>query len=111
MSDNKYGNLYTEDDVKKIVQHCMEQEIQGDDELMEIIERLRADDGLKFMAGEPLFVLRGKDRLALAAVRCYLERCEGSQHVPAAHIDSVVTAVHGFECFRADFPEVLDFPD
>ena len=109
--DNKYGNLYTEDDVKKIVQRCMEHEIAGEDELMELIESLRAQDELKFMDGEPLFVLRGKDRLSLAAVRCYLERCESSQHVPAAHIDSVVTACHAFEGFRADYPEVLDFPD
>lgn len=109
--DNKYGNVYTEDDLKKIVQRCMEQDIQGEDDLMGIIEHLQAGDELKFMADEPLFVLRGKDRLALAAVRCYLERCEGSQHVPAAHIDSVTTAVHGFENFRAEFPEVLDFPD
>jgi hypothetical protein len=111
MADNKYGSIYTEDDLKMIVERCMESDIQGEDELMVVIESLRLQDQLKFMHDEPLFLLRGKDRLALSAVRCYLERCENSQYVSSAHIDSVVSAVRSFEDFRAAFPEALDFPD
>lgn len=111
MADNKYGAIYTEADVKLIVQYAMERDITGEDQLDQIIEELQQPDSpLKFPPHEPIFVLRAQDRYALGAVKHYQGRCDVGD-VPGDHQSGVDAAVEAFEEFRLENPELMKLPD
>ena len=112
MADNKYGELYTEDEVVKIVQMAVQSmiELVGNSDITNgldidghfsegnIREVARTEIERVFHPGEPLFVLRGQDKRALGAVRWYRDhQWPGSKH---DHIDSIDEALARFEAYR-----------
>lgn len=109
-ADNKYGELYTEDEVVRIVQIAVDSALEyatNGDEPREIRamfsdgnirEVARADINRMFLPGEPLFVLRGQDRRAIGAIRWYRDH-----QFPSArpeHLDSIDEALARFEAYR-----------
>jgi len=107
---SKYGEIYTEDElvhvVKLAVSYVIEEvgESQATNEILErftdanIREVARSDIPRKFLAGEPLFVLRGQDKRALGAVRWY--RDHQWPAAPKGHLDGIDEAVEMFEQYR-----------
>lgn len=110
MADNKYGELYTEDEVVQLVKMAVESAVnfmdngESPDDVLErftdadIREVARTDIERKFHPGEPLFVLRGQDKRALGAVRFYREHQWPS--ATQEHLNSVDAAVERFEAYR-----------
>jgi hypothetical protein len=110
MADKKYGEVYTEDEVVKLVQMAIESAMESLsegkslDEVQEgftegnIREVARTDIPRIFHPGEPLFILRGQDRRALGAVRYYREH--QWPNAPQEHLDSIDDAVELFEAYR-----------
>ena len=110
--DNKYGELYTEDELVAIVQTAVDEVIKlcgkdRDEDVTDILERFnegnirevaRTENNRMFLPGEPLFVLRGQDRRALGAIRWYRDHQFPS--APQDHLDSIEEALARFEVYR-----------
>ena len=109
-ADPKYGEIYTEDEVVKIVKLAVDHAIgmvesgEPDDEIDahfsegNIREVARTDIDRQFKPGEPLFILRGQDKRALGAVRWY--RDHQWPNATQEHIENIDTAVAYFEEWR-----------
>jgi histidinol phosphatase-like PHP family hydrolase len=109
-ADMKYGEIYTEDEVVKIVQMAVEDAVisvargENHEEVRErytegnIREVARTDIDRIFHPGEPLFILRGQDRRALGAIRFYREH--QWPNATKEHLDSIDDAVELFEAYR-----------
>jgi hypothetical protein len=109
--DNKYGELYTEDEVVQLVRMAVESAVsyvdngESQEDVLErfgdadIREVARTDIDRRFNPGEPLFVLRGQDKRALGAVRYY--RDHQWPNATQQHLDSVDAAVERFEAYRS----------
>ena len=108
--DNKYGEMYSEDELVKVVEMAVQavidlcadgedtNEIWGRFSEANIREVARSDIERLFLPGEPLFVLRGQDRRALGAIRWYRDH-----QFPSAnqdHLDSIEEALARFEAYR-----------
>ena len=110
MADNKYGELYTEDEVVKLVKDAVKQAIimtdsgEPEEEIEEVFsegnirEVARTEIERVFKPGEPLFILRGQDRRALGAIRWYRDHQWPS--ATQAHLDSIDEALAFFEQYR-----------
>jgi hypothetical protein len=110
MADNKYGEIYTEDELVEVVQlavtSVLEQvannvdfnEIKLRFNEADIREVARADIERTWKVGEPLFILRGQDRRALGAVRWY--RDHQWPNAPREHLEAIDEAVARFEAYR-----------
>jgi hypothetical protein len=110
MPDNKYGEIYTEDEVVSIVEMAVEAAVNlctsGQDQANikeyftegNIREVARTDIERRFLPGEPLFILRGQDRRALGAVRWYRDHQWPS--ADKEHLDRIDEAVARFEAYR-----------
>ena len=110
MADNKYGEVYTEDELVQVVQMAVKEVLsavhQGhtDDVIIDtfneadIREVARTEIERKFSAGEPLFILRGQDRRALGAVRWY--RDHQWPNATTEHTEKIDDAVALFEEYR-----------
>jgi hypothetical protein len=110
MADNKYGEIYTEDELVEVVQMAVDGVLRlvkdGEDhnEIKlrfndgDIREVARTDIERKFLPGEPLFILRGQDRRALGAVRWY--RDHQWPNATPEHLDSIDEAIARFEAYR-----------
>lgn len=118
MSDDKYGRIFTEEDVKRIVGLTLEEAAdilptaqvtmtQTVDDIMSLVW----SDAVKltFPADEPIFLLRAQDKRALAAVRYY--RDHQSPRAPVKHEQNVDHAMQKFERFRVQHPDRLKEPD
>lgn len=109
-SDMKYGEIYTEDEVVKIVQMAVDDVIasvvsgENHEEIKarftegDIREVARTDIDRIFHPGEPLFILRGQDRRALGAIRFYREH--QWPNATQEHLSNIDTAVEYFEEYR-----------
>jgi len=111
MPDNKYGEIYTEDEVVKIVEMAVQavidwsadgkgsvEEIWSSFSEGNIREVARTDIERRFLPGEPLFILRGQDRRALGAVRWYRDHQWPS--ADKEHLDRIDEALARFEAYR-----------
>ena len=110
MADNKYGELYTEDEVVKLVQMAVDASLsfvnngEASSEVKErfnegdIREVARTEISRVFHPGEPLFVLRGQDRRALGAVRWY--RDHQWPNATQEHLNNIEEALAFFEQYR-----------
>lgn len=109
--DGKYGRLFTEDDVIAFA-HEMTQENAGMDRGMSE-DRVRSElaefEG-KFPKDEPLFLLRGKDKVAAETIEEYrfLSRENGS---PDEQVLSVIKAKDAFAEFARENPERMKVAD
>jgi hypothetical protein len=106
MADNKYGRLFTIEDVEKIV-------AASGAEMTDVEGILAQEDAVgtqfKFPADEPLFLARAQDRYAEGAVRSYVHVINASPRVPDAHKDMAMKTARDFRDYR-DNHEVKD-PD
>jgi len=110
MADNKYGEIYTENEVVEIVQMAVDgvlkliREGESEDEIKlrfndgDIREVARTEIDRIWKAGEPLFILRGQDRRALGAVRWY--RDHQWPNAEREHLEAIDEAVARFEAYR-----------
>lgn len=110
MADNKYGEIYTEDELVQVVQMAVKEALRAvhdghtDDVIIDtfnegdIREVARTEVERKFLPGEPLFILRGQDRRALGAVRWY--RDHQWPNATTEHIEKIDDAVALFEEYR-----------
>lgn len=116
--DGKYGRLFTEQDVRKIVRYAtisaqtMSPELSSEQVMNDVLDDKISDDfNLTFPKDEPLFLLRAKDKRSLGAVRHYHDLCDRSVGVGVDHLDGVEKSVRQFEEFRADNPDRMKDPD
>lgn len=107
MADNKYGRIFTENDVQKILDF-----VNGEDEdnLTDVLDGMDAE-GVRFKweADEPVFVLRARDKTAEGAVRYY--RDHQRPNAPANHLDGAEKSVNAFRDYRQNHPEMMKDPD
>jgi hypothetical protein len=111
MSDNKYGRLYTEADLIAFAHHCT-QEWAGMDRGMSedrVRKELADFKEFKFPDDEPLFLLRARDKRALAAIRFYMDH--QSPRAPVNHMDGIELAFRDFDHFAINNPERMREPD
>lgn len=111
MADTKYGRLYTEEDVAKIV--CS---ITGMISAPEAVaDHIALIDEfpwaqLTFPADEPLFLLRGQDKAATTGVDAYLRECS-LMGASLAHTVAIEHAYNTMMEFVARHPDRVKVPD
>lgn len=111
MSDSKYGRIFTEQDVLDFVQSTL-QAYFGENARIDheaVKGRLAQFEG-RFPQDEPIFVLRGQDRKALAGIRAYNLACT-PETSPMEHLEAITNAIDLFERFRIDNPDRMKHPD
>jgi hypothetical protein len=105
MADNKYGRVFTGSDVEKILEY-----VDAEDSFDAILGEMDKDDvRFKFEPDEPIFILRGHDRRAIAAIRHYQDH--QSPSAPQNHVDAIASAVAAFDRYREENPGKLKEPD
>jgi hypothetical protein len=110
VADNKYGEIYTEDEVVEVVQLAVDGVLELLDKGIDkntiklsfsdgdIREAARTEVDRHWLPGEPLFILRGQDRRALGAVRWY--RDHQWPNAEREHLERIDDAVAAFEAYR-----------
>lgn len=104
MADNKYGRIFTEQDVVEILSHA-----NPDISLGEILENVDPGD-LKFPADEPLFLIRAQDQLAPQAVTNYLSMSQANG-VNSDQQELVARTVNDIKSFQRDNAGKVKLPD
>jgi hypothetical protein len=106
LADSKYGRVFTEGDVEKILFYAT-----GSEEGLADTLAVMDEDGVrfKFDADEPLFILRGRDQRAIGAVRWYQDH--QSPRAPENHLNGIASAVASFDRYRSEHAEKLREPD
>lgn len=96
MPDSKYGRIFTESDVQKLLQ------LATGEEDFDLAGHLATADEMgisfKFPEDEPMFVLRARDKRALGAIRFYADH--QNPRAPQNHIDGIDKALDAFEHYR-----------
>lgn len=116
MSESKYGRLFTERDVERIIAEALiRQHTQEKVRLAGMLEHLRPEE-LTFPADEPLFLLRGQDRLAADAVSRYVQGClfyldRVGPPVTVEHVGSASEAYQAMVRWQAANPDRVKVPD
>lgn len=114
MADSKYGRIFTEQDAVAIALYVVgwtrsaesEEAIPSESDIVKWLENFEGH----FPSNEPIFVLRGQDRLALGTIRNY-ETLAQSRRTPIAHRVGVGQAVRAFDNFRVEHPDRIKDPD
>ena len=114
MADSKYGRVFTESDLEKILEWLEHNGIGYDGSVMNADSILKAmdEEGIRFKFAddtEPLFILRGRDKRALGTVRHY--RDNQARNAPSNNLDACDKAVRLFEDYRNMSPEKMKEPD
>lgn len=105
MADNKYGKLYTRDDVLAIIEICIEAGVDNSTDAWKHIDGYKG----KLSNNMPVFVLLGQDRRALGTVRYYRDH-QGSD-APNEHIRMIEKSLDDFDQYRIDNPHKMKMPD
>jgi hypothetical protein len=111
MADNKYGRVFTEGDVEKILEWVEENTNSASAiDFTGIIDSMD-NEGVrfKFEPDEPLFILRGHDKRAIGAIRFYQDH--QSPRAPVNHMDAIEKAALAFDSYRQEHPGELKEPD
>lgn len=117
MADLKYGRVFTEEDVKRMLEA-----MQGLEDVEDIygaaVTKVESTEGLTFGADEPIFVLRGQDQCAPATIaavegevaRDYVGNCiaAGSQQ---PHVEAASAAAQQIREWQAANPTLVKIPD
>lgn len=115
MADNKYGHVFTEADVLKILEYVL---VEGEMSTSEqasgeaanwLSDVMEENIRFKFAKDEPLFILRGRDKRAIAAIRFYHDH--QSPSAPVNHMDAIGKAIRSFDAYREQHPGELKEPD
>lgn len=96
--DSKYGQLFTESDVEKLLDVAGSMEWHHADWASVLAKAKEEGIRFKFPEDEPIFVLRGRDQRAIGAIRYY--RDHQSPRAPMNHLDGLDKAVDNFERYR-----------
>jgi hypothetical protein len=118
--DNKYGRIFTEADVISILEHAVSQLASDEFDTPEAVDEEAAnlldeavgpgtDLRLKFDKDEPLFILRGRDKRAIGAIKFYSEH--QSPRAPVNHLDAIDKALQAFIDYRESSPGQMKEPD
>lgn len=120
MADSKYGRLFTEDDVREIVNAAVFAGIElaesGDEEDTRnfhgdaIYDAVVSGVDVKFPEDEPLFVLRAQDDIAFDTILAYYEACKDAG-IRQEHLDNVDASIELFRKFRDENPDRVKDPD
>jgi hypothetical protein len=110
MADLKYGRLFTQADVQKILDHMSSDPDGNEITAGDVIEEMD-EQGVRFKwdADEPVMALRARDNTALGTVRFYRDRQR--RNAPPNHLDIADRCVQAFEQYRIDHPEMMKDPD
>lgn len=109
MSDNKYGRVFTQADVEKMLNYAADHGYDGEG-AADLAARMDADgERFKFPADEPLFILRGRDKRARGTVRYYADH--QSAQAPFNHMNAVEAAYRVFDNYANDNPGEMKEPD
>ena len=107
--DNKYGRIFTESDVRKVIEYVIAGDY-GPDQFPDILAEMDGDQvRFKWEEDEPVFVLRARDNTAEGAIRFY--RDHQRPGAPPNHLDAIERACTAFREFRADNPHLMKDPD
>jgi hypothetical protein len=117
MSDNKYGRIFTEDDVREMINSAVFVGIEVAEESDDpqhfngdaVFDAVSTGFTTRFPEDEPVFVLRARDKRALAALRYY--RDHQSQNAPTNHLDGIEKAYKDFDDFATNHRELMKEPD
>jgi hypothetical protein len=105
MGDNKYGPLYTRDDVMRIIEKCIDATITSEHETYEIVREYQG----KLSGDMPIFVLLAKDRTAAGTISDYDAR--QSLSAPRHHLDMIAKAHSDFTAWAENNPDKMKDPD
>lgn len=114
MADSKYGRLFTEEDMLRFVELCIENDVQGENETKDLLNM--TFEG-RFPKDEPTFLLRAQDYCALAGIYGYQEgvhNFDGAQDlgaIPQEHKDGVQETISAFESFQSGHVDRMKLPD
>jgi hypothetical protein len=113
MADNKYGRVFTQGDVEKILDFLYDEEYLRTDDDLGVDDILRDMDAkevrFKFEPDEPIFVLRGHDKRAAGAIKHYLDH-QGPR-APENHVNGIMAAFRSFNVYREENPGKMREPD
>lgn len=112
MSDSKYGRIFTESDVEKILEHLHDTYASSSPPpVLENVLGAMDENGVrfKFSEEEPTFILRARDKRAIGAIRYY--RDHQSPRAPQNHLDGLDKSVDLFEKYRIECAGEMKEPD
>lgn|SRR3954469_17559086 len=107
MNSNKYGRIFTQADVEKIVEKVQSSPHRPLHTTLAMIEA--SGESLTFPDNEPVFVLRARDKRARGAVRFYADHQTALS--PPSHINAVEEALKQFNVYANNNPELMREPD
>jgi hypothetical protein len=121
MANTKYGRLFTEEDVQRIVSTVMgiiglalmrgETPPMTGQAMLEHALAVTAPSRLTFPADEPLFLLRGQDALAPDMVREYAIRADDPSAVNEEHRRAAWDAADEMREWQAQHSDRVKVPD
>lgn len=110
--DSKYGRIYTQDDVKRLVTEAYEQGarygMSGFNETW--TQRFLTAQNCHFPADEPIFVLRAQDKLAPDVVDYWSTRAAG-RDVDQSAVDSASKCADEMDEWQENNPDKVKLPD
>jgi hypothetical protein len=110
VADNKYGRIFTQGDVEKILERYDPEFAHGDIEFADLLDDMDKEGvRFKFPADEPLFILRARDRRAFGAIRHYQDH--QTRNAPSNHQDAIEKAIRDFSNFRESNSNLMREPD
>jgi hypothetical protein len=111
MADSKYGRMFTQSDVEKILEWVEENTNSASAiDTAGILEAMDAESvRFKFDRDEPTFTLRARDKRAAGAIRHYLDH--QARNAPTNHIDGIMKAFRSFNTYREENPGQMKEPD
>jgi hypothetical protein len=101
--DSKYGRIYTQQDAISLMQ-------LADDPVDQSFGQILEDFTGTFPPGEPVFVLRAKDKSALDTLADYRANAK-AKGAGGAHLDNVTKAIDEFRNFARNNPDKMKIPD
>jgi hypothetical protein len=109
--DSKYGRLFTEADVERIIAEALiQQHKQPQVRAANVIAEVQHQTGeFTFPADEPLFLLRGQDALAPGVVMSYAMACADA-HASEEHRDGAWRTHDALVDWQAEHPDRVKVP-
>lgn len=111
MADLKYGRVFTQADVQKIIDFMSDE--NDDNKTPDVSDVVNDMDKrsirFKWDKDEPIMVLRARDDTALATVRYYRDHTRPD--APDNHLDGVQKVFTAFMNFSVDHSDQLKHPD
>lgn len=105
--EGKYGRLFTEGDVKKMLRLAV---LEGAPSPEEQIAEFDRRGELTFPADEPLFLLRGQDKAAPGTITGYL-MCANAAGASIEHASAARKAGRAMAEWQAEHPDRVKVPD